>query len=47
METKENKYITVTYKLYAIEDGEKDFTEEATTEHPFQFISGLGLSLEA
>ena len=30
METKENKYITVTYKLYAIEDGEKDFTEEAS-----------------
>lgn len=47
METKENKYITVTYKLYAIEDGEKDFTEEATTEHPFQFVSGLGLTLEA
>ena len=45
MET--NKYITVAYKLYAIEDGERDFTEEATTEHPFQFISGLGLPLEA
>ena len=30
METVENKYITVAYKLYAIEDGEKDFTEEAT-----------------
>ncbi|MBM6858713.1 FKBP-type peptidyl-prolyl cis-trans isomerase [Caecibacteroides pullorum] len=45
MET--NKYITVAYKLYAIEDGERDFTEEATTEHPFQFISGLGLTLEA
>ena len=25
METAENKYITVAYKLYAIEDGEKDF----------------------
>ena len=46
METVENKYITVAYKLYAIEDGEKDFTEEATAEHPFQFISGLGLTLE-
>lgn len=45
MET--NKYITVAYKLYTIEDGERDFTEEATTEHPFQFISGLGMTLEA
>lgn len=45
MET--NKYITVAYKLYAIEDGEREFTEEATVEHPFQFISGLGLTLDA
>lgn len=47
METIENKYITVAYKLYSIEDGEKDFTEEATVEQPFQFISGLGLTLDA
>ena len=47
METVENKYITVAYKLYSIENGEKDFTEEAPAEHPFQFISGLGLTLEA
>lgn len=42
-----NKYITVAYKLYSIEDGEREFTEEAPVEHPFQFISGLGLTLEA
>lgn len=47
METVENKYITVAYKLYTIENGEKEFTEEAPAEHPFQFISGLGLTLEA
>lgn len=47
MEAVENKYITVAYKLYSIENGEKDFTEEAPAEHPFQFISGLGLTLEA
>lgn len=46
METVENKYITVAYKLYSIEDGEKDFTEEAPAEHPFQFISGLGMTLD-
>ena len=29
METVENKYITLAYKLYTIENGEKEFTEEA------------------
>ena len=47
METAENKYITVAYKLYTTEDGEKDLVEEAKAEHPFQFISGLGTTLEA
>ena len=42
-----NKYITVAYKLYAIEEGERELIEEATAAHPFQFISGLGLTLEA
>ncbi len=46
MGTVENKYITVAYKLYTIENGEKDFIEEANAEHPFQFISGLGMTLE-
>ena len=46
METVENKYITVAYKLYTMEDGEKELFEEAKAEHPFQFISGLGTTLE-
>ena len=33
METVENKYITLAYKLYSIENGEKEFTEEAPAEH--------------
>lgn len=41
-----NKYITVAYKLYTTEDGERDMVEEATVEQPFQFISGLGTTLE-
>ena len=28
METVENKYITVAYKLYTVEDGEKELFEE-------------------
>lgn len=46
METAENKYITVAYKLYTIEDGKKELFEEAKAEHPFQFISGMGTTLE-
>lgn len=46
METAENKYIIVAYKLYTMEDGEKELFEEAKAEHPFQFISGLGTTLE-
>lgn len=42
----ENKYITVAYKLYAISDGKKDMLEEAPAAHPFQFITGLGYTLD-
>lgn len=42
----ENKYITVAYKLYVMQDGNKELVEEATVEHPFQFISGLGSTLD-
>ncbi|KAA6328014.1 FKBP-type peptidyl-prolyl cis-trans isomerase SlyD [termite gut metagenome] len=42
-----NKYITVSYKLYTTEDGEKDLIEETTTNNPFQFITGVGTTLEA
>jgi FKBP-type peptidyl-prolyl cis-trans isomerase SlyD len=46
MEKAENRYITVAYKLHSIEEGETEFVEEATQEHPFMFISGLGTTLE-
>lgn len=47
MDTTPNKYITVAYELYTEMDGEKELIEKATTEHPFQFISGLGTTLDA
>ena len=37
-----NKYIAVSYKLYTVENGEREFVEEATAERPFQFLSGFG-----
>lgn len=45
----DNKYITIAYKLYAIDNGEEDpeAVEECTAEHPFQFISQLGVVLPA
>ena len=42
----ENKFITVAYKLYTIDEGERDFAEEATAQQPFAFISGLGMTLD-
>lgn len=41
-----NKYIALSYKLYTIEDGEKELTEEATMERPFTLITGMGYALE-
>lgn len=42
----ENKYITVAYKLYVMQDGKETMVEEAPVQHPFQFISGLGSTLD-
>lgn len=47
METTPNKYITVAYKLYVMTDGQKELVEEAPKTHPYQFISGMGISLDA
>ncbi|NLV53042.1 MAG: peptidylprolyl isomerase [Bacteroidales bacterium] len=43
----DNKYITVAYRLFTIEEGleDKEPMEECNEIHPFQFISKLGLVL--
>lgn len=42
-----NKYITVAYRLYSNnEQGAPELIEEAPVEHPFQFISGMGVALD-
>ena len=44
----ENKYITVAYKLFAPrQDNDHELIEEATEGRPFQFISALGMTLDA
>jgi FKBP-type peptidyl-prolyl cis-trans isomerase SlyD len=47
MEIKTNKYIAVTYKLYADIDGNNEVVEETTEGRPYQYISGMGMSLPA
>ncbi len=47
METNLNKYISVAYKLYTIEGDKEELVEEADKEHPFNFISGYGVALDA
>lgn len=44
-----NKFITVSYKLYAPmkSSGETELIEQTSEGHPFVFISGMGLTLDA
>lgn len=43
-----HKYITVAYDLYCNNaDGQEELLEQAPQEHPFQFISELGMALES
>ena len=46
MDKPQNKCISVAYKLYSNNNGVEEFVEEATTEKPFQFISGFGITLD-
>lgn len=48
MDNKQNKYISVSYQLYSIdEDGSKHLEEQTQKGNPFIFISGFGFSLDA
>ena len=45
MEQTPNKYIAVAYKLYAESEGKKVMVEEAPAEQPFNFVSGLAITI--
>ena len=45
MEKTPNKYIAVAYKLYAESEGKKVMVEEAPAEQPFNFVSGLAITI--
>ncbi len=44
---KKNRFITANYQLYSVVDGKKELEEQTSEEHPFQFITGFGISLDA
>ena len=46
MENK-NRFISATYELYSVADGEKELVEQTSQASPFQFITGFGIALDA
>ena len=44
---KKNRFITTNYQLYSVVDGKKELEEQTSEDHPFQFITGFGISLDA
>lgn len=47
MDKPQNKYLSVSYQLYTIEDEKKSLVEQTQQGRPFVFISGFGVSLDA
>lgn len=47
MNSKENKYMSVAYQLYSVENGNEKLVEETSDDKPFTFLSGFGMTLEA
>lgn len=47
MDKPQNKFISVSYQLYTVEDDQKSLVEQTQQGNPFQFISGFGVSLDA
>ncbi len=48
MEKTQHKYVTVAYELYADNaQGVHELIEKAPAEHPYQFVTGLGVTLDA
>nr|WP_294076659.1 FKBP-type peptidyl-prolyl cis-trans isomerase [Prevotella sp. UBA5379] len=45
--SKSNKYINLSYQLYDTTDGKSELIEQTTDKRPFNFISGLGIALQA
>ena len=47
MDKPQNRFLSVTYELYTVSNGEKSLEEQTGTERPFEFITGYGIALDA
>lgn len=47
MDKAPNKFMSLVYQLYTVADGKKTLQEQTSTEHPFEFITGFGIALDA
>ena len=47
MEATKNRFLSIEYQLYSLEDGKKELQEQTGEDRPFEFISGFGLALDA
>ena len=47
MADNKNKFLSVEYELYSEKDGEKSLEEQTGSDHPFDFITGFGIALDA
>src|SRR5690606_21239924 len=45
MNIQPNTVVALTYKLHTLNNGEKEFVEEANKENPLVFLSGVGMML--
>ncbi|WP_118196240.1 FKBP-type peptidyl-prolyl cis-trans isomerase [Albibacterium indicum] len=45
MNIQPNTVVALTYKLHKLNNGEKEFVEEANKENPLVFLSGVGMML--
>jgi FKBP-type peptidyl-prolyl cis-trans isomerase SlyD len=46
MDKKTNKFINVAYELYDVTEANATLIEKTSTDNPFIFISGFGVTLE-
>lgn len=47
MEKNKNRFLSVVYQLYSVQDGERALEEQTSTDRPFEFITGFGIALDA
>lgn len=47
MEETKNRFMSVVYQLYSVNDGKSELEEQTGDDHPFEFITGFSIALDA